>query len=108
MHDTLISADIIGTAEKQGVVKGITVEVGDLGHVPAEELKTTLERLKPDWKITIARRRAKAKCNCGYEGEPEILEHRHGHAVYKCPKCGTIPEIIEGQDIVLKEVEVED
>ena len=107
MHDTLISADIIGAAEKQGVVTGIKVEVGDLGHVPAEELEITLKRLRPRWKITLVRRKAKAKCTCGYEGEPEIQEHRHGHSIYRCPKCGTIPEITEGQDIMLKEVEVE-
>lgn len=107
MHDTLISADILGAAEKQGVVRAITVEVGDLGHVPAEELKETLERMRPEWKIKMTRRKAKAKCVCGYEGEPDILEHRHGHAVYKCPKCGSVPEITEGKDIVLKEVEVE-
>ncbi len=107
MHDTLISQDIIGAAKKQGKVKGITVEVGDLGHVPLEELKKTLESLVPDWKLTLTRKKAKADCSCGYQGEPTIQEHSHGHSVYTCPECGEVPRITEGKDIVLKEVEVE-
>ncbi|MBW2997534.1 hydrogenase maturation nickel metallochaperone HypA [Candidatus Woesearchaeota archaeon] len=107
MHDTLISKDIIEAAKKQGNVKGITVEVGDLGHLPAEELQETLSRMAPGWHVTIVRKKAKAKCICGYEGEPKILEHTHGHSVYFCPNCKRVPEIIEGKDIVLKEVEVE-
>ena len=107
MHDTLISADIIGAAKKQGKVTGITVEVGDLGHLPSEELKQTLESLVPDWKITMTRKKAKVKCGCGFEGEPTIHEHSHGHSVYTCPKCGAVPQVTEGADITLKEVEVE-
>ena len=106
MHDLLISRDIIETAKKQGKVKAITVEVGDLGHLPAEELKETLERMIP-WKVSIKKKKAKAKCICGYVGEPRIEEHRHGHSVFFCPKCGEVPEITEGQDIILKQVEIE-
>jgi Zn finger protein HypA/HybF involved in hydrogenase expression len=107
MHDTLISKDIIETAQKKGKVKGITVEVGDLGHVPAEELKETLNRMVPDWHVEMVEKKAKVRCACGYEGEPKILEHSHGHCVFFCPKCKRVPEVIEGKDIVLKEVEVE-
>jgi Zn finger protein HypA/HybF involved in hydrogenase expression len=106
MHDTLISRDIIETAKKQGKVKSITVEVGDLGHLPAEELAETLKRMVP-WKVRITRKKAKAKCACGYVGEPRIEEHRHGNSVFFCPKCGMVPEITEGMDIILKQVEIE-
>jgi Zn finger protein HypA/HybF involved in hydrogenase expression len=107
MHDTLISKDIIEAAEKKGEVKGITVEVGDLGHLPLEELRETLTRMKPECDIRLVPLKAKAKCVCGYEGEPNIIEHSHGHSLYNCPKCGNLPEITEGKDITLKEVEVE-
>lgn len=107
MHDTLISRDIIEAAQKQGKVKSITVEVGDLGHLPLDELKVTLEQLVPDWNVTMVSKKSKVKCTCGYFGEPNILEHKHGHSVYICPKCGDVPDIVEGADIVLKEVEVE-
>jgi len=112
MHDTLISKDIIEAAEKkaaenEGKVKGITVEVGDLGHLPLEELKETLTEMKPDWNIKFVSRKAECACACGFKGEPDIIEHSHGHSVYVCPKCGNVPEITDGKDIILKEVEVE-
>ncbi|MBW2964698.1 hydrogenase maturation nickel metallochaperone HypA [Candidatus Woesearchaeota archaeon] len=107
MHDTLISKDIIQAAQKQGKVMAITVEVGDLGHLPLEELRETLTHMVPDWKVTMVPRKAVVKCSCGYQGEPNIIEHRHGHSVFTCPKCGNVPQVLEGQDIVLKEVEVE-
>lgn len=110
MHDTLISKDIIEAAQehaKHGKIKGITVEVGDLGHLPAEELNETLSSMVPDWKVKIVTKKAMVICECGYEGEPDILEHSHGHSVYLCPKCKSVPKVVEGADIVLKEVEVE-
>ncbi len=107
MHDTLISKDIIDAAEKQGKVKSITVEVGDLGHLPLEELKETLTKMKPEWDIKFVSKKAKVKCDCGFEGEPDILEHSHGHSVYVCPQCDNVPQVTEGADIILKEVEVE-
>jgi Zn finger protein HypA/HybF involved in hydrogenase expression len=106
MHDTLISQDIIETAKKQGKVKGITVEVGDLGHLPLEELREALEG-RVSWDVKLVPKKAKVRCECGFEGEPNILEHSHGHSVWVCPKCGKVPEVLEGKDIVLKEVEVE-
>lgn len=112
MHDTLISKDIIEAAQEQarqeqGRIKGVMIEVGDLGHLPAEELKETLSSMKPDWQIRLTSRKARVRCSCGYEGEPRILEHSHGHSVYTCPECGAVPELVEGGDIVLKEVIVE-
>jgi Zn finger protein HypA/HybF involved in hydrogenase expression len=107
MHDTLISRDIIGAAQKQGKVKAITVEVGELGHVPAAELAETLRTMVPGWKVKITHKAANAKCICGFTGKPKILEHTHGHSVYVCPKCGNVPELLEGQDIVLKQVVIE-
>ncbi len=107
MHDTLISGDIIAVAKKQGDVKAITVEVGDLAHIPSDELKETLCKMVPGWVVTIVRKKAFVKCDCGFSGEPKILEHSHGHAVFVCPKCGATPQLVSGSDIVLKEVEVE-
>ncbi len=106
MHDTLISRDIIDAAKSYGKVTAITVEVGDLGHVPLEELKETLKTMVP-WRVKLIPKQAKVRCLCGYTGKPIIAEHSHGHSIFFCPKCKQVPELLEGKDIVLKEVTVE-
>ena len=106
MHETIIAKQIIETANSKGKVKSITVEVGDLAHLPANEKREVLENMT-DWKINIIEKKATVKCSCGYEGEPLILEKGHDSTIFQCPKCKAIPEILDGKDITLKEVEVE-
>ena len=50
MHEQAIAQDIINTAKKYGNVSSIVVEVGDLGHLPLEDLKATMEKMV-EWKI---------------------------------------------------------
>ncbi|MEE9525515.1 MAG: hydrogenase/urease maturation nickel metallochaperone HypA [Candidatus Woesearchaeota archaeon] len=103
MHETIIANDIINKAKEQGQVKEITVEVGDLAHLPANELKETLSTLVK-WKVNIIEKEATIKCSCGYQGAPKILEKGHDSTVFVCPKCNETPDIIDGKDIILKEV----
>ncbi len=111
MHETVFAKQIIEAAEKvekeQGKIKGITIEVGGLAHVPGHEMKEIMERMKPEWKIKLVEKKAQVKCMCGYEGEPNIVEHSHDHTVFFCPKCNGVPEVIDGKDIVLKSVDIE-
>ena len=106
MHEQTIAAKIIADAKEYGDVESITVEVGDLGHLPAEEMKEVLEKLT-DWKINIENKEAVITCDCGYTGEPKILQQLHDNNIYECPECShSLPEILDGADIILKEVEV--
>ncbi|MCA9486407.1 hydrogenase maturation nickel metallochaperone HypA [Candidatus Woesearchaeota archaeon] len=109
MHEHTIAATIIAQAEEHGNVKKIVVEVGDLAHLPAEEMKHVLEDMT-DWEIEIERRPALVLCEaCNFEGEPLIKEHMHDHAIYDCANCGAaLPKILEGHDIILTEVIVDD
>lgn len=107
MHEQTIAKNIIDDALKHGKIKSITIEVGDLAHLPANEMKLILEKLT-DWKINVERKKAIISCECGFEGEPNIIQHLHDHSVYECPMCKRmLPLVIDGQDIVLKQVEVE-
>ena len=106
MHETIIAKQIIEDARQHGNVKAITVEVGELAHLPIEDLKPTLDEMV-GWKVTYKSKKAKVKCTCGYEGEPKTIMHTHDHTFFKCPKCGKVPEILEGQHIKLIKVEVE-
>lgn len=107
MHETVIAKKIIEEAEKHGTVKQITIEVGDLAHLPAEDLKKTMDKMV-DWKVEVIPKKAKVKCECGFEGEPKITERSHDLTVFECPECGSLPRILEGENIIIKDVGVED
>ncbi|MBD3361364.1 hypothetical protein GF358_01080 [Candidatus Woesearchaeota archaeon] len=107
MHETIIAKRIIEKAKEHGNVRKVVIEVGNLAHLPAEEMKEAMKKLT-DWEIEINSVNAKVKCSCGYEGEPTIIEHAHDVAIYECPQCKKIPsEIISGDEIILKEVIVD-
>jgi len=107
MHEITIAEKIIKDAKVQGNVKSITVEVGDLGHLPAKEMKEVLEKIT-NWKIIIQKKSAIILCpSCNFQGEPKIIQHMHDHSIYECPKCHFLmPKILEGHNILLKEVEI--
>jgi len=105
MHETIIAKKIIDEAKKHGSVKSIMVEVGDLAHVPADELKQALINMT-QWKIQVSKRTAKVHCRCGFEGPPKILEKSHDNTIFECPKCKEVPEIIHGDSIILREIKV--
>jgi Zn finger protein HypA/HybF involved in hydrogenase expression len=106
MHETIIAKQIIDEAEKHGKPRSITVEIGELAHIPADELKRTLQQMVK-WKINTKGKKAVIKCGCGYKGNPTILEKGHDHNIYKCKKCSALmPKIVEGNKIILKKIEV--
>ncbi len=105
MHEQTIAQEIIREALKHQPVKGITVEVGEVAHLPADEMKEVLEKMVPEWEIKIEEKEAKISCECGYEGRPEILEKGHDSTIFKCPKCGAMmPKVLEGDKIILREI----
>lgn len=106
MHETIISRNIIEEASKQGKVKGIVVEVGELGYLPGYELEPTLKTLV-DWDVKIIERKAVVSCSCGFKGGPKILQRGHDMCLFECPNCGKVPKILEGDQIRLISVEVE-
>ena len=106
-HETVIAARMIEEAEKQGKVIGIKVELGELGHVPPEELLECLTRLRPDWKIDHEITPATAECECGWKGHPTILERGHDHYLVECPECGETPEVTGGTHAKLVSVTIE-
>ncbi|MDA3856042.1 MAG: hydrogenase/urease maturation nickel metallochaperone HypA [Candidatus Woesearchaeota archaeon] len=108
MHEQTIAQKIIADANTYGKVKSLTIEVGDLGHLPADEMKEVMEKLT-DWKIEVISKKATISCKCGYTGEPKILQQLHDNNIYECPKCAqSLPTILDGKDITLKEVEVDE
>ena len=107
MHESIIANKLIEKAKEHGCVRKIVIEVGDLAHLPASDMKEVMEKLT-SWEVEVCSVKSCVKCTCGYEGEPKILEHAHDMTIYECPKCSKIPaEILSGSEIILKEVIVD-
>ncbi|RME53848.1 hypothetical protein D6783_00560 [Candidatus Woesearchaeota archaeon] len=107
MHEQAIANRIIEEAKKCGAVKGIVVEVGDLAHLPADEMRQVLLD-RTEWDVTVVEKRALVECVCGYCGEPKIVQKQHDATLFECPVCGSLPLVKEGDQIVLKTVELQE
>ncbi|MBR9699167.1 hypothetical protein GOV09_01780 [Candidatus Woesearchaeota archaeon] len=105
-HETAIAKGIIDEAMKHGSVKEISLEIGQLAHVPGHELIECLERMI-DWKINHEERKAMVKCKCGFEGPPTILDRGHDFFMIECPKCKAVPELTDGTEIKILNVVID-
>ncbi|MBU0953445.1 MAG: hydrogenase maturation nickel metallochaperone HypA [Nanoarchaeota archaeon] len=105
MHETVIANQLIEEARRHGDVKAVTIEVGMVAHLTAEELERTMAALV-DWELHITDVPARVSCVCGFTGEPQILGRGHDMCLYVCPKCSGAPDIISGGDIKIVSVDV--
>jgi len=106
MHESLIVNRILEQVNKKAngkKAKSITIEVGDLAHLPANELHEFIKTMV-DFEVIVESKKAMVKCECGFKGEPKILAHEHDLVLFECPKCGKTPKILSGEEIVLKEI----
>ncbi len=113
MHDQLYAEQIIREAESNSQerrIKTISLEVGDLAPLTAEQLEHAIRNQRPGWRVKIYPKDGKIRCDkCDYEGKPKITERLHETVVYECPICREdLPEILDGERIILKSIEVED
>jgi hydrogenase nickel incorporation protein HypA/HybF len=109
MHEYSIAYDLYATARTAAIehkatrVKKIHVEVGKMAMVNPEQVVFLFDTLKEDDPLfTTAVLDCKevdpqARCPCGYEGTE----------VYVCPKCGALPELVKGREIVVTNIEID-
>lgn len=115
MHEQKIGRAIVDKALKAGAEGGgtvtkIIVECGELSHLPAQDMEAVLRGLVPaGTEVVVTSRGATVKCRgCGFEGPPRIELHSHDANIFFCKGCGGVPEILEGGDITLKGIEIEE
>jgi Zn finger protein HypA/HybF involved in hydrogenase expression len=107
MHEHVYVNQIVKEAVKHGLVEAITVEVGELAIIPSEELEEALQVTK--WEVKVIVKPATVECKCTFTGRPKVTEKGHDFNIYHCPACGRLaPKILDGKDVVLKEVRVKD
>jgi hydrogenase nickel incorporation protein HypA/HybF len=109
MHEYAIAYDLYATARKAAnehhatQVKKISVEIGKLAMVNPEQVVFLFDTLKTDDPLFT-----KAVLDC-HEAEPESTCPcgYTGSEVFVCPKCGALPTLVRGREIVVTNVEIE-
>lgn len=109
MHEYSIAYDIYSTSKRAAIensailVKKVSVNVGELTMVNPEQVKFLFDIIceeDPIFKDAVLEYcliETKVHCSCGYEGNEK----------YVCPRCGSLPEIIQGREVFVTNVEIE-
>jgi hydrogenase nickel incorporation protein HypA/HybF len=109
MHEYSIAYDLYATAKKAALdhqatrVKKISVDVGKMAMVNPEQVIFLFDTIKEDDPLftmavlSCTEVEPETKCPCGYAG----------NEIYVCPRCGALPEVVRGREIVVTNVEIE-
>ena len=109
MHEYSIAYDLYATARtaahehKATRVKKINVDVGRMAMVNPEQVVYLFDMIKEDDPLFLQavlechEVSPRTRCPCGYDGDE----------IYVCPKCGALPELVKGREIVVTNVEIE-
>ena len=112
MHEYGIAYDLYATARRAALenqadrVTRVNVEVGKLAMVNPEQVVFLFDTIKEEDPLFVHtvlechETDPQTQCPCGYTG----------NEVYVCPKCGALPELVKGREIVVTngEIEVDD
>lgn len=109
MHEYSIAYDLYATARTAAIehnatkVKKISVEVGTMAMVNPDQVIFLFDTIKTDdplFQTAVLDCREAApetRCPCGYTGDE----------IFVCPRCGALPELVKGREIVVTNVEIE-
>src|SRR5512140_1227811 len=109
MHEYSIAYDLYATARTAArehnakYVKRISVEVGKMAMVNPDQVIFLFDTIKSDDPLFIGavldchETDPQTRCPCGYTG----------NEVYVCPRCGALPELVRGREIVVTNIEIE-
>lgn len=109
MHEYGIAYDLYATARRAALenhadrVSRVNVEVGKLAMVNPEQVVFLFDIVKEDdplFKKTVLdchETPPQTACRCGYSGDE----------IFVCPRCGALPEIVKGREIVVTNIEIE-
>jgi hydrogenase nickel incorporation protein HypA/HybF len=109
MHEYSIAYDLYATARTAAIehhakqVKKISVEVGKMAMVNPDQVTFLFDTIKADDPLFVKavldchEIPPETKCTCGYTGDE----------IFVCPRCGALPELVKGREIVVTNVEIE-
>lgn len=109
MHEYSIAYDLYTTARKAAIehqadrVNKVCVDVGKIAMVNPEQVAFLFDTIKEDDPLFT---KTLLECNevppqttciCGYEGDE----------IFVCPRCGALPEMVKGREIVVTNIVIE-
>jgi hydrogenase nickel incorporation protein HypA/HybF len=109
MHEYTIAYDLYVTTRRAAIennatqVKKVSVEVGKMAMVNPEQVVFLFDTIKEedplftDAVLECNEIPPQTRCSCGYSGDE----------IFVCPKCGALPELVKGREIVVTSVEIE-
>jgi len=109
MHEYTVAYDIYATAKRAAtdngatLVKVVHVDVGEMSMINPEQVEFLFGALCEEdllfkgAKLTANTVPVRSECRCGYSGSEK----------YVCPICGNMPEIVEGREILVTNIEIE-
>ena len=110
MHEYSIAYDLYATAKKAALEspghegkKDPASTSGKMAMVNPEQVIFLFDTIKEDDPLFYRNSpectevEPETKCSCGYEG----------NEIYICPRCGALPEVVRGREIVVTNVEIE-
>jgi len=109
MHEYTIAYDLYVTTRRAAIennatqVKKVSVEVGKMAMVNPEQVVFLFDTIKEedplftDAVLECNEIPPQTRCSCGYSGDE----------IFICPKCGALPELVKGREIVVTSVEIE-
>ncbi|MEM0465366.1 MAG: hypothetical protein QXW97_01540 [Candidatus Pacearchaeota archaeon] len=103
MHEHHFIQNIINQVPNKDKVISIDIELGELVGIDSHHLKEHLFD-ETSWNVSVFLKKSKVKCNCGYIGEPRIIQRLHDFVIFDCPLCGGEPLVLEGNEIKILRV----
>jgi len=109
MHEYGIAYDIVETARRAAVehharsISKVCVDVGEISMINPEQVEFLFQAIIEDepyfsgTKLVCTVIPPETRCDCGYVG----------NEIYVCPKCGALPTIERGKEIVVTNIEIE-
>jgi hydrogenase nickel incorporation protein HypA/HybF len=109
MHEYSIAYDLYATARKAAIenrasrVNKVSVGVGKMAMVNPDQVVFLFDTIREDdplFEKTVLHCeevQPETKCSCGYAGEE----------IFICPRCGALPELVKGREIVVTNIEIE-
>ncbi|WP_445475295.1 hydrogenase/urease maturation nickel metallochaperone HypA [Methanococcoides methylutens] len=126
MHEYSLACEIFETViatahdNKALAVNSIKLEIGRLTHVNPDQLLFCLGVLSKDSiakgaKIDVNFVSPFGECECGYRGDAGVSDndrcedqpHLYEYAVLTCPVCGKLLQLVGGDELMVRTIDIE-